>query len=289
LPHVNIEPPSLAPVVKFFALTYLVTWTSWLAAVAISQPAQPASLIRGLLLAFGTAAPALVALVLTASEKGMVGLTAMLSRLFQAGVDFRFYVVAILYLPAVKAAVALSYRFSTGQWPRFGHEGPLVIAVAILLSTPVQAGEEIGWRGYALPRIAARFGLGPAGMVVGLLWGVWHLPLFFVRGADQYGQSLLLFVLAVVAFSIAIAWVYGHTQGSLLMTMLMHSAANQTVGIVPDILRPGEKPFALGGSLSFVLTIAWMWVAAGYFLVRMPAFRSTAEVQQLAISQKITE
>jgi membrane protease YdiL (CAAX protease family) len=174
-------------------------------------------------------------------------------------------------MPLVKAAVALTHLAAIGSWPPFGHEGPLVIAIAILSSTPVQAGEEIGWRGYALPRIAARFGLGPASVLVGLVWGIWHLPLFFLPAADKYGQSFPLYVVGVVAFSIAIAWLYGYTEGSLLLTMLMHSAFNQTVGLVSDVIRPGTKPFALGASLSFLLTIMWMWVAAAYFLVRMPA------------------
>jgi hypothetical protein len=64
----------------------------------------------------------------------------------------------------------------------------------------------------------------------------------------------------VIAFSIAIAWVYARTHGSLLLTMLMHSALDQTIGIVSDVLALGEKPFVPGASLSFVLTIAFMWI-----------------------------
>ena len=98
--------------------------------------------------------------------------------------------------------------------------------------------------------------------------GIFHC--FFLPGADKYGQSFPLYVVGVIAFSIAIGWLYGHTEGSLLLTMLMHSAFNQTIGLVSDILRPGERPFALGASLSFLLTMVWMWIAAAYFLVRMP-------------------
>jgi membrane protease YdiL (CAAX protease family) len=265
---------------KFFSITYLVSWSCWIGALVIREPAQSQpSAVVGVLLLVGTFAPAVVALALSTYSTGKAGLTSILSRLLQAGVGLRWYVFAVLYMPVIKGAVALSYVVATGRWPPFGHEGPLVIAIAIFVSTPMQAGEEIGWRGYALPRLAARLGLGPASILVGLVWGVWHLPLFFLPGADKYGQSFPLYVAGTVALSIAIAWLYGHTEGSLLLTMLMHSALNQTIGIVSDILPPGEKPFALGASLSFLLTITWMWVAAGYFLVRMPALPSTGEPQ----------
>lgn len=256
---------------QFFLITYFVSWGCWFSAVVIRQSARSNSTsVDGVLLLIGTVAPAAVALALTAFYDGGARLRAMLSHLLQGNVGFRWYLFAVLYMPVVKAAVAATYKLTTGKWPAIGHEGPLVIASAIVLSMPVQAGEEIGWRGFALPRIAARWGLRSASVVVGILWGVWHLPLFFLPGADKYGQSFALYVTGVVAFSIAIAWLYGHTRGSLFMTMLMHSAFNQTIGIVSDVLPAGKKAFAMGASLTFVLTVAWMWVLAGYFLKTMP-------------------
>ena len=74
----------------------------------------------------------------------------------------------------------------------------------------------------------------------------------------------------MIALSVAITWLYAHTNGSLLLTMLMHSAVNQTVGIVPSSNANPGNPFALSVSLVMWLTAAFLWVTALYFLVRMP-------------------
>lgn len=74
----------------------------------------------------------------------------------------------------------------------------------------------------------------------------------------------------MVALSVAITWLYAHTNGSLLLTMLMHSAVNQTVGIVPSANSNPGNPFVLSVSLVMWLTAAFLWVTALYFLVRMP-------------------
>ena len=264
--------------VSFFLLTYAVSWTCWLAAVKISHetrtPLAAVGVLRSTLLLVGAFGPALAAVLLTSRADGRRGLYALLARMFQGRVDLRWYLFAILYMPTIKLAVALTHRLASGMWPRFGHEGPILITIAILLSLPMQSGEELGWRGYALPHLACRFGWPFASVVLGAVWGLWHLPLFFLPGADKYGQSFLVYVIGTIAFSVAIAWVYARTHGSLLLTMLLHSAFDQTIGIVSDVLAPGEKPFALGASLSFILTVAFMWIVAVYLLVKMKALVS---------------
>jgi len=98
-----------------------------------------------------------------------------------------------------------------------------------VLSTPVQAGEEVGWRGYALPRLAERLGLPWASVALGVIWACWHLRLFFLfDGADTFGQSFPVYLLSVTALSVAMAWLYWRTGASLLATMLLHAAVNNT-------------------------------------------------------------
>lgn len=264
----------MGSLLKFFFLTYAVTWACFITVVMIAhRPAQNApalALVRGFLLLLGTFAPSLVALGITASAEGRRGVRTLLRRVVQWQVATRWYLFAIVYLPAIKLSVALVHRVITGSWPRFGAEPWYIILVAIAISTPVQAGEEIGWRGYALPRLAGRIGFARASLLLGLVWSAWHLPIFFLPGADKYGQSFPVWTLQVVALSVAITWLFAHTNGSLLLTMLMHSAVNQTVGIVPSANGNPGNPFALSVSLVMWLTASFLWVTALYFLIRMP-------------------
>lgn len=133
----------------------------------------------------------------------------------------------------------------------------------------MQAGEEIGWRGYALPRLSAFLGLSGASIALGVIWAVWHLPFFFISGADKSGQSFPVYLLSVTALSVAMAWLYWRTNGSLLLTMLMHAAVNNTKDIVPSAVSAATNAFSLNSSRVAWLSVAILWICAAYFLFRM--------------------
>jgi membrane protease YdiL (CAAX protease family) len=135
---------------------------------------------------------------------------------------------------------------------------------------PVQAGEEIGWRGYALPRLADAVGLRAAGLILGMIWALWHLPLFLIQGTDSTGQPFAIFFLAVTAVSVAMTWLYLKTGGSLLLTMLMHAAINNTTGIVPASASHAPGAFSIEASALAWFTVVVLWAGAAYFLVRTP-------------------
>lgn len=258
--------------VQFFSFTYGLSWTCFVAAAAASRGAPAGSASSGFataLLVLGTFAPSLVALGLTARTNGRSGVRVLFERVLYWKVRARWYAFALSYMAAIKLGAALLYRVATGAWPPFGDEPWYVILAAIPLSTPVQAGEEIGWRGYALPRLAERAGFAPGSLILGLFWALWHLPLFFVPGIRNTGQSFPLFAIGNVGLSIALAWLYANTNGSLLLAMLMHSAVNQTIGIVPTrVLTPGN-PFALDTSLVTLLADGVFLISVTYFFVRL--------------------
>src|SRR5262245_40707109 len=191
----------------FLLLTHAASWLCWIPMVALVPPGAAGHALALL----GAITPSLVALWLTSRIEGGGGVRALLEGVTRGQVAARWYVFALGYTAAVKLVVALIHRAVAGAWPRFGDTPWLILPFAIALSTPVQAGEEIGWRGFALPRLAARFGLAPASLVLGVIWATWHLPLFFVGWADKHGQSFFVYALQVVALSVAFAWLYAKT------------------------------------------------------------------------------
>jgi membrane protease YdiL (CAAX protease family) len=189
-----------------------------------------------------------------------------------------WYLFAAGYMAATKLAVALILRLATGAWPRFGETPWAIMAMALLVSTWVQAGEEVGWRGYALPRLAQNIGLGAASILLGMIWALWHLPLFFGPESDVSGQSFPVDLLQVIAVSAAMAWLYWRTGGSLLLVMLMHAAVNNTKDIVPSAVPGASNPFSLSGSPVAWLTVGLLCMGAPYFLFQMRAAKLGKDV-----------
>jgi membrane protease YdiL (CAAX protease family) len=210
-----------------------------------------------------------VALALTARDEGRAGVVRLLARIGKWQVGARWYLFAVGWTAATELTAALVHRVATGDWPVFGDTPWPLMLGAILVSTWVQAGEEVGWRGYALPRLAGHLGLAGASVLLGVAWALWHLPLFFLPGSPSRGQSFPLYLLHVTAVSVAMAWLYWKTEGSLLLVMLMHAAVNNTIGIVPAALPGAASPFSWRATLAAWLTVGLSWVVAAPLLYAM--------------------
>jgi len=254
----------------YFLLTFLVTWSVWFAAAALAAPGNTGFFGgRGPVFLLGVSTPALVALALTAQAEGRTGVTRLLARIVHWQVGARWYAVAIGYFAVLKLAAALVHRIVTDEWPPFGDTPVVLMVLGIAISTWAQAGEEVGWRGYALPRLAQYVGLGGASLVLGFVWAAWHLPLFVLPDSGSTGQSFPAYLLQVMAMSVVFAFVYWKTDGSLLLVMLMHAAVNNTTGIVPAATGGAITPIAFGGSVVAWATVALSWAVATPLLIRM--------------------
>jgi membrane protease YdiL (CAAX protease family) len=124
-----------------------------------------------------------------------------------------WYVIA-LGLPTLLSLATAGLNYLLGA-PTFVQVGSLTVLDLVLFVLVV--GEELGWRGYALPRLLEKRSPLIASLILGVLWGLWHLPTFLVPGTPQYGLPLVAFVLLTVEYSILMTWVFLHTVGSVLI------------------------------------------------------------------------
>ena len=249
---------------QFFLLAFALMWVCFFTVALVPIPTNTA--LGQSLVLLGAFAPSLAALLVTARTEGRPGVGMLLRGVIKWRVAVRWYLFAASYTVTVKLTVAVLHRVAVGVWPHFDAEPYYIVPFAILFSVPFQAGEEIGWRGFALPRLAERFGLSRASVVLGVIWGCWHLPQFFIREADTYQQSFWVFVLGVTAFSVILAWLWQRTGGSLLLTMLLHAAWSNSKDIVPSGITGGTKTFGFHASFVSWVTLAVLWVCSAYLL-----------------------
>jgi uncharacterized protein len=248
------------PVTTFFGLTYLVSWTLWAPLIVLGDD-LPGPLAFVLLM-LGSLVPSTVALILVASLIGRRGVLALLHRLLKGRVGLRWY-LAVLALPLLApVALGLSILFG-GPAPSVDNTILGVLVFFVFSIFPGSAlGEEVGWRGFALPLLQARSSALRASLLIGVVWGCWHLPVWLA--SDVYPLSLFpSFVVSVIALSVLCTWIYNGTGGSLLLIVLLHAAANLPITVL--ITPLGEEmvqPFLIFTAL-MVVTAAGVVVATG--------------------------
>lgn len=257
-------------VFSFLAVTFALTWTAWLGPPLLGAPNNIVFGAGGLIFLLGVFMPGLVALAFTNREHGRAGVARLLGRIGRYEVSPYLYVFALGYMAAARLCAAGLHRIVSGEWPQFGETPVVVMVAAIALSTWVQAGEELGWRGYALPRLASRLGLRAASVVLGVIWAVWHLPLFYLATTDSFGQSFPVYLLHVTAISVMMAWLYWKSGESLLLVMMMHASINNTGGIVPGTVPAAAEPLSFAASTVAWATVVVSWMIAAVLIPAMP-------------------
>ncbi|MGE5249784.1 MAG: CPBP family intramembrane glutamic endopeptidase [Bacteroidota bacterium] len=238
--------------VAFFVLTFAITWG--IGAFAIFLPRQLEALFGKLtdsspLYYVAVAAPTISATILAFARGGWPGLYELYARLVRWRFGLRWYALVLIGIPALGWLAS----WVTGLHPQKDAGTPaqfLWPLLYLLITGPL--GEELGWRGFALPRLLKRFHPFAASLILGAIWGVWHLPTFFVGGTVQSGMSLPLFLLFCLSTSVLVTWLFQHAGGSVLITVLFHYMVNFTGTIL------GVPLSALG---SVMLTAAILVIA----------------------------
>jgi membrane protease YdiL (CAAX protease family) len=231
------------PLITFFVLAFAFTWAL--------LPVAHLSIAVSLVALLGPA----VAAFLTAGLSGSAAWQDLRARVALWRVPVIWYLLALL-LP-----VAISL-LRTGIEQLAGVEGPVTFQPVTTLSPIVfvlVAGEEIGWRGFALPRLLGRLGPWGASAMLGVLWALWHLPLFYMAGMPQYGTPFMSYVPYLVALSVILTALVERTRGSVITATVFHGAVN-TFGVTTTATasqRGWSNAVSYGAVAILVGVIAW--------------------------------
>ena len=256
------------PLISFFVLTYALAWILWLPLLVLGDATPaPLGLVLGIL---GSAIPSLLGIVLTAMVLGRAALRKLLGRLLIWRVNPTWYLVVVL-LPAAFAGGTIALNALVGD-PAISVDVVLlsaVITLAFMIFPGSAMGEEIGWRGYALPRLQTRMSALSASLILGVIWSFYHLPLFFAGSAFRSPSILVPFIISTIALSVILTWVYNSTGGSLLLVILLHATANFPLTLLLEPLGSrAVLPFWLFVGLMVVAAIVVVLVAGPAHLSR---------------------
>lgn len=251
----------------YFTLTFAISWGGFLLVVGPGGFAntgwQTDARFPFAVLAM-LAGPSVAGVLMTRLVDGKAGLREVLQRLLRWRVGAGWYAVALLPAPFLAAAVLFALSLSSPIFTAADKAAVLFAGIAAGLTTVL---EELGWTGFAVPRLRRRYGVATTGLIVGVLWGAWHfLQGLFISGTYSGALPLSLFVpmnffasvAQLTAYRVLLVWVYDRT-GSLLVVTLMHASLTASTIFI-------FTPLATGVSF-----LSYVWVLAAAFWVLVAA------------------
>lgn len=226
----------------FFMITFLWSWLLWLPEI-----------LWGMRLYLAPFGPTIAAFILTYMNEGLDGAKELLKR----GLDFSFgkiwFIPIFLLMPAIVGFSLLLAVLSgepTPSMPVLSQPWIIIPAFFYILFFGGPVAEEFGWRGYALDRLQKQYNALLSSIILGIIWGLWHLPLFFMKGQEIYQNVPILgFIFGTILLSILFTWIYNNTGRSILAVILFHTMGNLSHFIFPTMATK------LGGLYSIILNI----------------------------------
>jgi uncharacterized protein len=242
----------LIALVPFLLMTFGLAWG--LFALFILLPRQMVAIFgvltgRHPLFILAVWAPAIAASVTVTYNAGIAGLWRYLNRLFLWRCPLAWYAFLLVGIPLLFCGGAvLKGNLFTEPFPFSSFQSLILALAATLVIGPI---EEFGWRGLALPLLQRRFAPIWSGLILGVIWGIWHLPAFLLSGTPQSAWSFPPFLVGSVAISIIVTPLFNASHGSILLPLLVHFQLNNP-------LWPDAQPY---DTLFFVAAAALVvWV-----------------------------
>ncbi|MDD5594172.1 MAG: CPBP family intramembrane metalloprotease [Candidatus Margulisbacteria bacterium] len=264
------------PVLTYFALTFLISWGLILLLIAFNgMPATTAEANAQLPVAILAmlGGPSISGLLLTGLVNGRPGYRELWARLLKWRVGVKWYAIALLTAPAVMLPVqyVMTLFSPVYQFGFLGPNGSSMVFLGVMSGILVGICEELGWFGFAIPKLRLRYNVLLTGLMVGVLWGAWHIMANDIWAIRTYSGDLNPTLYAVIAgisyligqlppFRILMVWIYEQT-GSLLVMMVMHfsltacniSFASQTASGVQVLIYIFAQAAAMWGIAAAVV------------------------------------
>lgn len=229
-------------ITTFLLITFGFSWLFWIPAALVAQgiltvsPAMERFLLDTNPAAWG---PLLGAILTALFFEGWAGLKDLLKRGFKVRIGWKWYLVILLLFPLLIGAslwTAVLLGEPMPELPALArpYELPFAFMFILLLGGPLQ--EEFGWRGFLLDKLQEKRSALTSGIITGLVWGVWHLPLFFMpRQEFYYNRPVWGLLLSTTLVGILFAWVYNNTGRSIFAMLIFHTTFNLSHYIFPTL------------------------------------------------------
>lgn len=256
--------------VQFFFLTFLFSWFMWFPGVLYTHhllnPSQFVLDLLEIMNWMGGIGPSLIAFILTFKNGGKQGGKKLFSKILRIKLGFWYFPIFLIIPVLLIVAHILNMIFFGADFPQTGLlSEPWWIPVVFLIFFILQISEEFGWRGYALDRLQTRWSALVSSLIIGVLWTIWHLPMFLSKGFPQYEYHLpfgQLFITLVTA-SVIITWIQNNTKGSLIPAFVIHALINISGEVLPLI----EKNKEVQGDYSVWIIVNILSVIASIFII----------------------
>jgi len=216
------------PIAMFLAIAFIWTWA--LMAVILSSfpigtnPTEIAPIFLILIL-IGGFGPSVAGFIVTRIYYGKGSVWALLGKLKRWRVNIGWYGIALLMIP-ILAVITLLIGSAFGIPFPTSEQIFNVLLIGFIWPLLAALGEEFGWRGFALPKLQERYNALVTSVIIGLFWGLWHLPMD-IFGTGNYGvlffpNFILVHVISVTVLATLMTWIYNNTEESMLMMILFH-------------------------------------------------------------------
>lgn len=259
--------PKLAAPWIYFVTTYAWTWLIWGIAILLGVSMEAATGFVILLL--GVIGPMVTGIGFTYLTRDKEGRRDYWKRIISfKRIPARWYLVIFLFVPVLNILAALLDILTGGSGATWGEAArnfipnPLSVIPSILFASLIPFIEELGWRGYVLDRLQEEQSALVSSLILGVVWSLWHLPLFFVEGSYQAGLGVgtlafWLFIIGVVPLSLPFTWIYNNTSRSTLAVILFHSMVNFTGELIALTERADTFAIALWFVAAVGITAIW--------------------------------